>query len=204
MEKAIKLKEIKIMKEEIEIWKSLDFLGYSEYEISNFGRVKSLNYLRTKREEILKFGKAKNGYLQVLLCENKKQKCYKVHKLVALAFISNPENLPCINHKDENKENNHVSNLEFCTHKYNNNYGTRKERISEGNKGKKRTEESKQKIGDASKKPILQYTLDNVFIKEFDSATTADKDLKINQSSITKCCKGKLKTSGGYIWKYKI
>lgn len=226
--------------ENIEIWKSLKFLGYPDYEVSNWGNVKSLNYLRTGKEKILKPAKSKNGYSSIVLCKRGIAKTFRLHKLIALTFIPNPENLPCINHKDENKENNRVENLEFCSARYNNNYGTRNERasksmkgkiftdehkskISKANKGKKRseetkqkmrkqrTEETKQKISEAKRgkpqykhrKPILQFTLDNVFLREFDSAKSASEELNIYATSITACCKGKLKTCGGFIWRYK-
>jgi group I intron endonuclease len=219
----------------IEIWKSLDCINYPNYEISNWGRVKSLNYKRSGEERLLKPKKQKDGYLSVSLCKDSKQKSFLVHKLVALIFLENPLNLPQINHKDENKENNKVENLEFCTARHNINYGTRSERagkniskakqgkhhtketkqkMSETRKGennpmfgKKHTKETKQKISETRKgkgtKPILQYTLDGVFIRDWDSATTASKELNIFQTSITACCKEKLKTCGGFIWRYK-
>lgn len=223
--------------ENIEIWKSLDFLGYPDYEVSNMGRVKSIERIVIYNdgrkynypEKILKpiINVRRYGYLQIILFKNKKPKTFKVHRLVALAFLENPQNLPCINHKDENKDNNNVSNLEWVTVKQNNNYGTRnertskkmkgkykgknhpmygkhhleetKEKISKANKGKKRTEETKQKM----RKPILQYTKDMVFIREWDSAKSVSQELKIYASAITACCKNKLKTAYGFLWKYK-
>lgn len=178
--------EINFM-EEIEIWESLVFLGYPNYEVSNIGRVKSLKF---GKERILKQGKMKNGYLFVVLCENGKRKLFYVHKLVAIAFIPNPQNIPIINHKDENKENNCLNNLEWVSYQYNNTYN---------NIHKKRG----LKTGKTRKKTIQQYTKDMVFVKEFESATTASTELNIPQSNITACCKGRLKTSGGFIWKYK-
>lgn len=197
--------------EKTEVWKSLDFMGYPDYEVSTLGRVKSLNYRKTGKKKILKQDKIRGGYLRVTLCNNKKYKHFRVHKLVALAYISNPYNLPQINHKDENKENNKVENLEFCSARYNVNYGTRNERLSKTKKGKPKTEEHKQKISQTKKgkpnykqrKPILQYTKDNIFIREWDSATTASKELNICRENITNCCNGKYKTCSGFIWKYK-
>lgn len=183
-----------MIKEEIEVWKSLDFLGYSNYEVSNFGRVKSLNYRRSGKEKILKLCKSKQGYLNVGLWYNGKEKKFNIHRLVALAFVPNPKNLPCINHKDENKKNNHVDNLEFCTHEYNNCYGNRIERISKLNKGKV----------SPRRKPILQYTKEGIFIREWDSLTTASKELNISIGHIWSCCKNQRKTAGKYIWRYKI
>ena len=103
-----------------------DIKGYPNYQISNLGRVWS-----KKRQIYLKPHKNNSGYLSVLLPSiNGKYKRELIHRLVALTFIDNPDNLPCVNHKDENKENNVVSNLEWCSRSYNINYGTRNERAS--------------------------------------------------------------------------
>ena len=113
----------------MEEWKSIP--GYEcLYEVSNLGRVRSLDrYVKGKSEsyrlhkgKVLSPGKDKDGYLQVCLCCNGKYKIISVHRLVAQAFIPNPDNLPMINHKDEVKTNNSVDNLEWCTVKYNSNY----------------------------------------------------------------------------------
>lgn len=129
-----------------EIWKPV--LGYEGYyEVSNYGRVKRLETRvnsnrggRAVREKILKQITTKFGYLTVHLCVENKRDKKKIHRLVAEAFIPNPDNLPCVNHKDENKSNNFVfvkpdgtidpekSNLEWCSVEYNNNYGTHQER----------------------------------------------------------------------------
>lgn len=117
-----------------EEWREIE--GYEGlYQVSNLGRVKSLFRVvmrsdgkpNTVNEKILKNGMTK-GYCAVVLCKDRKKKMYKVHRLVAMAFLSNPHNLPEVNHKDENKKNNHVDNLEWCTPKYNTNYGTCTER----------------------------------------------------------------------------
>lgn len=105
----------------MERWR--DIKGYEGlYQISNCGRVKSLKYCK---EKILKSIKSSNGYLQVNLYKDGKRKYFLVHRLVATAFIYNIENYSQINHKDEIKSNNYVSNLEWCDYSYNNNYGTR-------------------------------------------------------------------------------
>ena len=185
----------------MEVWKSLDFLGYPDYEVSNFGKVKSLK----RNEKILNQGKHKRGYLIVVLSKDNKRKTFTVHRLVCLAFLENPENLPMINHKNEIKTDNHVDNLEFCTAKHNSNYGTCKERMSKSLRGRKLSEETKNKISEnnPNRKPILQYTKDNIFIRNWDSAKSASQELKICATSITACCKGKRKSSGGFLWKYK-
>ena len=106
-----------------EIWKPIE--GYEGlYEISSYGRVKSL-----RRNIILEPKKEPTGYLRCNLYLNKNMKTVSIHRLVALTFIPNPDNLPCVNHLDEDKTNNSVDNLEWCTVKYNNDYGTRKEKV---------------------------------------------------------------------------
>lgn len=111
---------------EQEIWKSIK--GYEGlYEVSNLGRIKSLWY---GREKILKPYKNKDGYLQVILSKNGKVKNFRVHRLVAEAFIPNPMGLPEINHLDENKANNVINNIEWCDRNYNINYGSRTERMA--------------------------------------------------------------------------
>lgn len=105
-----------------EIWKNIfDFIGY---QVSNFGRIRSL-----KTYKILKQYNRGNGYMFVRLFHHGKHFNLSVHRLVAEAFISNPDNLPEVNHKDENPSNNNVTNLEWCDRKYNANYGTAIQRM---------------------------------------------------------------------------
>lgn len=115
-----------------EVWK--DVVGYEGlYQISNTGKVKSLPKWAGKslrKERILKTPPDKDGYIKVVLCKNNKTRFLSVHRLMAEVFIPNPNNFPQINHKDENKQNNNLDNLEWCTCKYNINYGTRTERAS--------------------------------------------------------------------------
>ena len=163
-----------------EIWHDIE--GYEGlYQISNKGRVKSLY---NGSERILKPRDNGRGYLRVNLRKENTSKYIRVHRLVARAFIPNPDNLPEINHRDENKKNNCVENLEWCDRVYNVNYGTRNERIS---------------------RKILQYSKSGEFIREWQSAAEVERELNISHSNIIQCCRGNPKhtTAGGFIWKYK-
>lgn len=173
-----------------EIWK--DCIGYEgKYQISNYGRIWSV-----KSQKIMKPW-SNGSYLQVVLvAKNGKKKIEKVHRLVALAFVPNPDNLPQVNHIDEDKMNNNADNLEWCTAEYNNSYGTRPERISKSKKGLKRpyiTNEHK-------KKRVIQYTLDGDYVSEFSSLKEAREFTGI--SNISNCLTGRYKTAGGFIWNY--
>ena len=161
-----------------EIWRDKKYYE-GRYQVSNCGRVKSLKRKNVLKEKILKPYVDKDGYLTVAL--NNPRKTFLVHRLVAEAFIPNPDNLPCVNHKDENKQNNVVSNLEWCDRKYNQNYGTRTEKCS---------------------KKVYQYTLDGELVREWISATEAGRN-GFSQSGINNCCLGKAKTHKGFRWSYK-
>ena len=111
-----------------EIWKDIE--GYEGlYQVSNLGRVKSLKVSKIKSERIRKSYQQSSGYISIVLCKNGKVTNHKIHRLVANAFIDNPDNLPEVNHMDEDKTNNCVDNLEWCDSSYNKNYGTRTEKF---------------------------------------------------------------------------
>lgn len=159
------------MKNYNETWK--DISGFEGmYQVSNFGRVRSLKF---GKERILKPVLTGHGYLDVILCKDGKTKQMKIHRLVANAFLPNPDNLPVINHIDENKKNNLVDNLEWVTQQYNVEYSRAI------------------KVG--------QYTLEGKLIKIWPSMNEAARQ-GFNVSNIWSCCKGRYKTHGGFIWKY--
>lgn len=146
--------------------------------------------MNVKTGKILKSCKTRDGYLKVCLWKNNKNETPKIHRLVATAFLPNPENKPEVNHIDEDKTNNSVENLEWCNHDYNNNYGTRNKRIGE-----------KMKNGKLSK-PVMQYSLDGKFIKEFPSVMECSRN-GFDCSAVCNCCNGKKTQYKGFIWKYK-
>lgn len=172
-----------------EVWKGIQ--GFEDlYQISNFGRVKSLSRVdkltqRDIADKILKPSFDRNKYLLVWLCRDGKQTVKKVHRLVGQHFIPNPDNLPCINHKDENPSNNMIENLEWCTYKYNNNYGTSIYRMA-------RT------LG----KPVIQKTLNGDVVNTYYAAIEAERQTGIPNTHINKCCHGTRKTAGKFKWEF--
>lgn len=178
-----------------ECWKPV--VGFEGlYEVSSKGRVRSIERRGTKGK-ILKPAIHRKGYYQYALTKDSVIKWYKAHRLVAIAFIPNPHNLPCVNHKDEDKTNNFVwvnedgtvnlekSNLEWCDYHYNNTYGTRIERIN------------KKMV-----KPILQYDLNGNLIKEWEGNRTLCREMGYNSGFISTAC-NKDKIAYGYRWKHK-
>lgn len=172
-------------KEMVEIWK--DIAGYEGlYQVSNFGRVKSLNYRKTGKEAILKLRIAhkRHNYMDVALTKCGTTKRHKVHRLVAIAFIPNPNNLPQINHKDCDVVNNCVDNLEWCDAKYNINYGDRAI-----------------KFGKVVGHSVAQCDLLGNVVNTFFSIREAARALNLSNSNISAAIRGKYKTCGGFIWK---
>lgn len=199
-----------------EIWKDIEgYEGY--YQVSNCGRVKSVFRIIIRRngtpfsvnEIILKPSKSQDGYLCVSMRKNFKAKGTSIHRLVAQAFISNPLKLPEINHKDENKENNKMDNLEWCTRSYNTSYGTFQERRKRNTDWKKIAQ--KRNYKDISLKrslkiqlAVMQYDLQGNLIKEYISVSSAAKTLGLKCSeNIRHSCSGTSKSAYGFVWKYK-
>ena len=184
----------------LEVWKDKkDYEGL--YQASNLGRMRSLDRWVKSRNGSIKLCKGrilkpctdKYGYLYVNLYKNGKKKFHLVHRLVAEAFLEIPEELKHlkgtrylqVNHKDENKHNNNVENLEWCSAKYNTNFGTRTEKCSK-------------KLS----KPVLQYTLDGEFVREWESTNECGRN-GFHQGAVAACCRGELKKYKDFIWKYK-
>ena len=172
----------------MENWKAI--AGYEGlYEVSDLGRVRSLKY---GKEKILKQGKNNRGYLHVCLFKDGHVKTLKVHRLVAEAFIPNPNNLETVNHKDEVKTNNIVGNLEWMSRADNINYGTHNKRVAESHINNPSLSKQVQML-DKSTGELLAT---------FPSTHEAERVTGIAQPHICSCCLGKLKSAGGYIWRY--
>ena len=176
-----------------EIWK--DIVGYENlYQVSNLGNVRSLDRIvkgrnnsdRLIKGKMLKAKKGNNPYLFVNLTVNNKGNNKLIHRLVATAFIPNPNNYPQVNHLNENVNDNRANNLEWVLPRENANYGTRNQRISQ-----------------IKSKSVLQFDLNGNLIAEYESQTQAAKLNNCYQYAISYCCLGKWKTYKGYIWKYK-
>jgi hypothetical protein len=169
----------------MEIWK--DVVGYEGlYKVSSYGRIKSIPRNSTiKEERILKAKKNHKGYYQAVLYKNGVRKHFQVHRLVAIAFIENNENLPQVNHKDENKDNNCVYNLEWCTNEYNNSYGTKNKRS-----------------GISQSKRVIGISTESGLIVEYDSLADATREGYFYGSAICRCCNGELKQYKRYKWYY--
>ena len=190
---------------DIEIWKTAVYDGEvyeGLYRVSNWGRILSLNYRNTGKSKLRKPVENTNGYFQVGLSKNGETKKCLVHRLVAETFLENPENLPEVNHKDENKTNNFVflnedgtvnkekSNLEWKTHRDNINHGTRNERVAKANTN-----------GKCSKK-VLQLSLSGDLICEWESTRECERN-GFDHSNVTRCCNGKQKTYKGFRFEYE-
>lgn len=156
-----------------EKWKDLQL--YPNFQISNLGRVKNI-----KTSNILK-PRLKNGYFMV----NLKNKTASIHRLMALEFIENPENYPIVNHIDGNKTNNKISNLEWTTQKQNVSHSVQ------------------QKLITSYQRPVIQYSLEHIFIKEWESITIASKFMSCSRKAIYAVCVGENKTAKGFLWEYK-
>ncbi len=173
--------------------KNLDFIGYPLYDITDEGTVISLSYRGHGKEHPMKPHKDTKGYYQVKLRNEFGSQQLLIHRLVAMAFIPNPKNFPQINHKDEDKTNNNVSNLEWCTNEYNFHYGTGIERRGKALKGKPKP---------WFQKRVEQLDVQGNHIAFFDSVREAQRQTGAHGISSVCLCKPRYYTSGGYKWRY--
>lgn len=179
----------------MEIWK--DIPGFeTRYQVSNMGRVKSKSYIRSNgfglyrtREQILNPFKEKCGYLKVVLNKNGKKSRVKIHRLVAITFIPNPNNKSEIDHINTNVEDNRVDNLRWVTSSENKLNPITRARMAKAKKG-------------ANLKPVVCFSKNGILVKAFNSAIEAGETLNISPAHICHCCKGKRNSAGGYRWEY--
>lgn len=148
------------------------------------------------REKVLKPGINTKGYLQVQLCKDEKRKLFLVHRIVAEHFIPRlNEEQDVINHIDGNKQNNNVENLEWCTQEQNVQHAIKNKLFDP-----QKCEQAKKPN---NSKAVIQFDKNGNFIKEWKSIIDAERELEYKKSHISQCCKGKIKTSHGYIWRYR-
>ena len=195
----------------LEQWRTAVYKGVvyeGLYQVSNLGRVMNLNYRGTGKAKLVEPFDNGHGYLQVHLSKNKETKNCYVHRLVAEAFLPNPLNKPCVNHKiegDEGKTMNMVffnedgtidykkTTIEWVTYKENNNYATRNERAGKAI--------SKANTNGKKSKKVLQFTLEGEFIREWDSTMECKRN-GFNQGHVAECCRGERKSHKGFRWEY--
>lgn len=179
-----------------EIWRNID--GYEgKYQVSNWGNVKSLNFLRSGHPGILSKVNTSTGYYYVTFSANGKRKNFKIHRLVATAFIPNPENKRTVNHFDGDTLNNYVGNLEWATHGQNHKHAY-------DVLGRKSHHKGKYGHFNGKSKPVNQFTKDGVFLQTWESANHAERITHIHASTISLCCCNRphAKTAGGFTWQF--
>lgn len=194
-----------------EIWRTPIVNGepYENYQVSNFGKILSLNYGRTGKSKLKRLNKTKTGYLQVQLSKNKKKDKFYVHRIVAETFLPNPEGKPEVNHKIEGKKGKTMnfvffnedgtidkekSTIEWVTRKENNNYATRNERAGKAI--------SKANTNGKLSKKVLQFTLDGEFVREYPSEAECARN-GFCQGHVSRCCRGERKSHKGFRFMYK-
>ena len=179
----------------VEVWRPV--VGYEGlYEVSNHGRVRSVDRVHEQKGRYgqivshlykgqLLSPRIRRNYLAVTFCIANKLIAFSIHRLVAQAFVPNPDNLPCVNHKDECKTNNHADNLEWCSILYNNKYGTRLDKVAK-----------------ARSKPVEQLSIEGEHIAFFPSAAAAARKLNVKPNHICRVTRGNRKKAYGYKWRY--
>lgn len=175
--------------------------GFERYEADSDGYV-----INRKTGRELHGAKQRSGYIHVELQTDDGPKQMLMHRLIASAFISNPESLPFVNHKDEDRGNNRADNLEWCTAKYNQNYGTCASRRAASTEWFYRSntiKEQARKNGATVSRPVLQISKDGDLVARYSSGKDASKNTGVDHSHLMECCAGKRKTAGGFAWKYE-
>ena len=191
-----------------EIWKEIE--GFDNYKISNLGRVKNIKFDRLVKPLL-----DNKGYIMVNLYKDGKMKRLSLHRLIAIAFIPNPDNKPCIDHINTDRSDNHIDNLRWVTQKENHNNPLSLMNHSKAAKGRTISEEQKKNQSEKMKgrykgnkwgsKKIIQLTLDGIFVREWDAIKDAAESFGVSSSAIWNCLNGKcqVKSIKGFKWEYK-
>lgn len=161
------------------MWKRIK--QYPNYMVNERGDVFSLNCNKILTPS------ASRGYFHVVLMRNGVRHNFSVHRLVAAAFVDNPDGLPCVNHKDENKLNNNASNLEWCSYRYNNTYRQRH-----------------LKAGEKLRKAVSQFDGDGNLVGSYESTRAAAKATGVREQWIARAARGERKTCKGFIWRWSV
>lgn len=175
-----------------EVWRDIE--GFDGYQVSNMGRVKNLNYNRTGEERVLQATDNGQKYLVLSLCKDGKKYNKRVHRLVAEAFLPNPDNKPEIDHINTDRRDNRVENLRWCTNKENINNPLTIRKLSINAK--------KCEFGKSRSISVEQYSKDGLLLETYPSAAEAERQTGINHTSITACCRNQQGSAGSYLWRY--
>lgn len=170
----------------VKVGEPVELVKCGKYIAASDGKIYIRNWRNTGKVREVKQYIGKNGYLQFGFCPKSKSITTLAHRFIAKCFIPNPDNLPQINHKNEIKKDNRVENLEWCTAKYNANYGSGIE---------KRRNQKK-------RKSVLQFTKDGKLVAEYQSGGEVERLTGFNRQNITTCCHGKIKTAYGFVWRF--